>query len=31
MQQIADWTTAQFCRRGIAELSSLGHPRKAGE
>ena len=25
---VADWTTSLFFRRDIAELSSLGHPRR---
>jgi len=31
LRVVADWTTALFFRRDIAELSSLGHPRKLGE
>ena len=31
LRVVADWTTALFFRRDIAELSSLGHPRQLGE
>lgn len=31
LRVVADWTTALFFRRDIAELSSLGHPRRLGE
>ena len=31
LRVVADWTTALFFRRDIAELSSLGHPEGLGE
>ncbi len=31
LRVVTDWTTSLFFRRDIAELSTLGHPRKLGE
>jgi NADH dehydrogenase len=31
LRVVADWTTALFFRRDIAELSMLGHPERLGE